>query len=123
MFKKILIGVVLNGVALYAMTQLVTDLQYTGGFKFFIIGGVIIGVLNTFVKPLMKILSFPIVLMTAGLFSLVINVIIFALTIKVVNGIHFSDVTATVGSVWTYIAAALIFGIVNWILHIFIHNK
>ena len=123
MFKKMLIGVVLNGVALYAMTKLVTDLQYTGGVKFFVIGGLVIGVLNTFVKPLMKILSFPIVLLTAGLFSLVINVIIFALTIKIVNGIQFSDVTATVGSVWTYFAAALIFGIVNWILHIFIHNK
>ncbi len=123
MLKKILIGIVLNGIALYAVAKLVTDLQYTGGFMFFLIGGVIIGTLNTFVKPLMKLLSFPVVMLTAGLFSFVINVIIFWLTVKVVNGIHFSDVTVTVGSIWTYFIAALVFGIMNWILHILIPNK
>jgi len=123
MLKKILIGIILNSVALFAVTKLLTDIQYTGGFMFFLIAGTIIGVLNTFIKPLMKLLSFPIVLMTAGLFSFVINVIIFWLTVKVVNGIHFSDVTVTVGSIWTYVIAALIFGIINWVLHILVRNK
>lgn len=123
MLKKILLGIVLNGLTLFAVTKMVADLQYTGGFMFFAIGGVIIGVLNTFVKPLMKLLSFPIVILTAGLFSFVINVIIFWLTVKVVNGIHFSDVTVAVGSIWTYFIAALVFGIINWILHILIPNK
>jgi putative membrane protein len=123
MFKKILLGIVLNGLALYVVTQMVSDIQYTGGFVFFLIGGVIIGTLNTFVKPLMKLLSFPIVFMTAGLFSFVINVIIFWLTVKVVNGIHFADVTVTIGSIWTYVIAALVFGIINWILHLLVPNK
>ncbi len=123
MIKKILLGIVLNGLALFVVTKLVSDLQFTGGFYFFAIGGLIIGVLNTFVKPLMKLLSFPVVLLTAGLFSFVINVIIFWLTVKVVNGIHFSDVTVTVGSVWTYFIAALVFGVINWVLHILVPNK
>lgn len=123
MLKKILLGVVLNGLALFLVTKLVADLQYTGGFMFFVIAGTIIGVLNTFVKPLMKLLSFPVVLLTAGLFSFVINVIIFWLTVKVVNGIHFSDVTMTVTSVWTYFIAALVFGIINWVLHVLVPNK
>lgn len=123
MLKKILLGIVLNSLALYVVTQLVSDIQYTGGFMFFLIAGVIIGTLNTFVKPLMKLLSFPIVFMTAGLFSFVINVIIFWLTVKVVNGIHFSDVTVAIGSIWTYVIAALVFGIINWILHLLVPNK
>ncbi|MFO0780515.1 MAG: phage holin family protein [Candidatus Gracilibacteria bacterium] len=123
MIKKILLGIVLNGLALYVVAKLVSDLQFTGGFVFFFIGGVIIGVLNTFVKPLMKLLSFPVVMLTAGLFSFVINVIIFWLTVKVVNAIHFSDVTVTVGSVWTYFIAAFVFGVINWILHILVPNK
>lgn len=123
MIKKILIGIVLNGLALYVVAKLVSDLQYTGGWEFFALGGIIIGVLNTFVKPLMKLLSFPIILLTAGLFSLVINVIIFWLTVKVINGIHISGVTVAVGSVWTYLIAAIVFGIINWVLHILIPNK
>ncbi len=123
MLKKLLIGIVLNGLALFVVTKLVSDLLYTGGFMFFLIAGVIIGTLNTFVKPLMKLLSFPIVLLTAGLFSFVINVIIFWLTVKLVNAIHFSGVTVSVGSVWTYFIAALVFGIINWVLHILVPNK
>ena len=123
MLKKILIGIVLNGLALFVVTKLVSDIAYTGDFMFFLIAGTIIGVLNTFVKPLMKLLSFPIVLLTAGLFSLVINVIIFWLTVKVVNGIHFADVTVVVSSAWTYFIAAIVFGIINWVLHILVRNK
>ena len=123
MLKKIIIGVVLNSVALFGVYKLVGDITYTGGAWFFLIGGAIIGVLNTFVKPLMKLLSLPVLLLTFGLFSLVINAVIFYLTVKVVNGIHFQDVSVVVGSVWTYFIAALVFGIINWILHILVSNK
>ena len=123
MIKKIILGIILNGLALYVVTQLFSDLQYTGGWKFFIIGGIVIGLLNTLVKPLMKILSLPFIILTAGLFSFVINIIIFWLTVKVINGIHFSDVSVMVVGIWTYIFAGLVFGIVNWLLHIFIPNR
>ena len=123
MLKKIIIGVILNSVALFGVYKLVGDITYTGGAWFFLIGGVIIGVLNTFVKPLMKLLSLPVLLLTFGLFSLVINAVIFYLTVKVVNGIHFQDVSVVVGSVWTYFIVALVFGIINWILHILVSNK
>ncbi len=123
MVKKILLGIALNAIALYAVTYLLTDVQYTGGLRFFVIGGLIIGILNTFVKPLMKLLSFPLVFMTIGLFTIVINAIIFWLTVRLVNGIHLADVSMAVASAWVYFAAALIFGLVNWILHFFIRNK
>lgn len=123
MLKRIVIGVILNAIALYGVTYFLKDITYTGGIKFFLIGGIIIGVLNTFVKPLMKILSFPFVLMTAGLFILVINAIIFWLTTRIVNVIHFSDVSVTAKGALTYLVAAVVFGLLNWLIHIFIHNK
>lgn len=123
MIKKIILGVVLNAVALYAATYFLPDIQYTGGITFFLIGGFIIGFLNVFVKPLMKILSFPLMMMTVGLFSLVINAIIFWLTVKVLNGIHVADVSVTIANAITYLWAGITFGLVNWLLHIFIRNK
>lgn len=123
MIKKIVLGIALNGLALYVVTLFLTDITYTGGVKFFIIGGLTIGILNTFVKPLMKLLSFPMLLMTIGLFSIVINAIIFWLTTKVVNGINLPDVTVVVGSPWTYVIAALVFGLVNGAIHMIIRNK
>jgi len=123
MIKKIILGVVLNALALYGVVYFLHDIQYTGGILFFVLAGFIIGFLNTFVKPLMKILSFPLMLMTIGLFSLVINAIVFWLTMKIVNGIHIADISVNITSAWTYLIAGLVFGLVNWLLHIFIRNK
>jgi putative membrane protein len=123
MIKKIIIGVLLNAAALYVVTWFLKDIQYTGGFKFFILAGFGIGILNIFVKPLMKILSFPLMIMTVGLFSLVINAIIFWLTMKLVNGIHFQDVSVNISSAVTYLIAGVVFGLGNWVLHLFIRNK
>ena len=123
MLKKIILGVLLNALALYAVTYFLKEVQYTGGIKFFLVAGLIIGILNVFVKPLMKVLSFPFMIITVGLFSIVINAIIFWLTLKVVNLIQVADVTMRVDGVLIYLIAALVFGIVNWILHIFIKNK
>ena len=123
MIKKIIIGVILNALALYAVTWFLTDIQYTGGVKFFLVAGFLIGFLNVFVKPLMKLLSFPLMLMTVGLFSLVINAIIFYLTMRFVNVIHLSDVSVTISSSMTYLIAGVVFGIFNWVIHLFIRNK
>ncbi len=123
MLNKIIVGVVLNGLALYLVTKFTPDISYTGGVAFFVLSGLIIGGLNTFVKPLMKLLSFPVIVLTVGLFSFVINAIIFWLTVQAVNAISIADISVTVTDPLTYLWGALIFGIVNWVLHIFIHNK
>lgn len=123
MLNKMIVGVVLNGLALYLVTKFFPDVQYTGGIAFFVLGGLIIGVLNTFVKPLMKLLSFPFILATVGLFILVINAVLFWLTMKAVNVISIADISVTISDPWTYFWGALVFGLVNWLLHIFIHKK
>jgi len=123
MLKKILLGVILNALALYVVTLLFTDIQYTGELKFFIIGGVIIGFLNFFVKPIMKLLSFPLVFVTGGLFMVVINTLIFWLTIKIINVIKFSGIMASVEHGLTYFLAAIVFALTNWFIHLLIKNK
>lgn len=123
MLKKIILGIILNGIALYGVTLILSDIQYIGGVKFFLVAGLIIGFLNIFVKPLMKLLSFPLVILTIGIFTLVINAIIFWLTMKITNGIHLADVGVTITQPATYFIAALVFGLVNWFLHILIRNK
>ncbi len=51
-----------------------------------VIVAVVLGLLNTFVKPILKLLSFPITILTLGLFLLVINVIIIYIAAYFVDG-------------------------------------
>jgi putative membrane protein len=123
MIRKILLGMIINGVALYFATVFLDGIMFTGGLKFFIVGGIVIGLLNAFIKPIMTIMSLPFIFFTVGLFMLVINTIIFWLTVKLVNVISIQDVSVIVDNAWTYLWASLIFGFVNWSLHIIINNK
>lgn len=65
-----------------------------------IIVAVVLGLLKVFVKPIMVLLTFPITLITLGLFLLVINAIVILICTKIVGGF-------TVDSLWT----ALLFSI------------
>ncbi|MFC1748511.1 phage holin family protein [Pseudomonadota bacterium] len=123
MAQKIIIGVILNSIALYIVTWLLPDIIYTGGLRFYILGGAIIGLVNTFVKPIMTLLSLPLVIATVGLFIFVVNAITFALAMWLVNVIDISGVSVTIDEPINYVLASLVFTFVNWILHIIINNK
>ena len=119
MIQRILIGMLLNAVSVYVLVEFLDGVSGTGGIKLFIIGGIIIGLLNAFVKPIMKILSLPFVLITAGLFLIVINAFILFLAQWVINTMAFRDVTLVFDGVGAYLVAAIVFGLINWVLGLF----
>ncbi len=114
MLKRVLIGILLNAVTLFIIVEFLEEVSGSGGIKLFIIGGIIIGLLNTFIKPLMKILSLPFVVITAGLFLIVINSLILYLSEWVINTMEFRDVRLYFTGVGAYIVAGILLGIVNW---------
>jgi putative membrane protein len=123
LIKKILLGVILNGLALYLLTLIITEIQYTGGIKFFVIGGLVVGILNTFVKPILKILTFPLIFLTVGLFMIVINAFILWFLSYFLGVIEFRDVTLTFPNIGSYVIGAVVFGLINWAEHLIIKNK
>ena len=62
----------------------------------------------------MKILSFPLVLITAGLFLIIINAFILFLTQWVINTMEFRDVTLVFAGLGSYLVSAIVLGIINW---------
>ena len=123
LIKKILLGVILNGLALYLLTLIITEIQYTGGIKFFVIGGLVVGILNTFVKPILKILTFPLIFLTVGLFMIVINACSVWFLSYFLGVIEFRDVTLTFPNIGSYVIGAVVFGLINWAEHLIIKNK
>jgi putative membrane protein len=114
MLKRILIGIAVNALALYLLVEFLEEVSGTGGIKLFLIGGIIIGLLNVFVKPLMKILSLPFVILTAGLFLIVINAIILYFTQWIINTMQFQDVTLAFVGMGSYLLAGVVLGLINW---------
>lgn len=123
MLKKIIIGIILNAAALFGVTYFLTQIQYAGGVTFFIIGGVVMGILNTIVKPVLKILTLPIHILTVGISLVLLNGVIFWIFDVVLDTIVVKGVTLTVPSIKTYFLAGFLFGLINWVEHFLVHNK
>ena len=117
---KSLIGIVVNGAALYGLVYAIDEITYTGGIKTFILAGIVLGVLNAIVKPVLKILSLPLVFLTGGLFLIVINAGILWFTSYLFDIAKFRDVSLVFPNWGSYVIGATIFGVLNWILHLFI---
>ena len=68
-----LFQLVFNAAALWVAQYLGTGLIITGGLKNYLIAGVILGILNLGLKPILKTITFPLIILTLGLFNLVLN--------------------------------------------------
>ena len=120
--KKAIIGVVLNGAALYGLTQAMEEVTYTGGVTFFIVGGVLMGFLNWAVKPIMKAISLPFIFITGGLFLILINGGLLWFLSYFLDIVQFREVSLTFPNLGSYAIGAVVFGVINWVEHMIIKN-
>ncbi|MFW6282716.1 MAG: phage holin family protein [Minisyncoccales bacterium] len=71
---SIFIGHILIGILGFWISEnFIPGVAIEGGVKFLAISGLIFGILNFFVKPILDFLSFPLKILTFGLFSLILN--------------------------------------------------
>lgn len=75
--------------------------------------GLVIGVLDAFIKPVVRVLSLPITCLTFGFFALVINVGLFYLGGRITPGMEIDIWGAIFGSILTSVAAGLMFSVVD----------
>lgn len=71
--RNALLRFAINTVALYAAVWLVPGLRFEGSTGRFLLVGLVFGLVNSLLRPLLTILTCPLVVLTLGLFTLVIN--------------------------------------------------
>jgi putative membrane protein len=113
--RSFLVFIALNTASVYLVQQILDEFVVTGGTMGYVFIGVIIGLLNVFIKPLLKILSLPFIFLTAGLFVLVLNALILWVAQTIVNTLSIASVSLMIGGVGTYIAAVVLFGLLNYV--------
>lgn len=78
-----------------------------------IVFGLVMGVINAFIKPVVSFLSMPISCLTFGLFAFVINAALFGLGAFLVPGIEVSWVGAFIGSIIASLAGGVMFSVLD----------
>ncbi|MGI8483910.1 MAG: phage holin family protein [Thermomicrobiales bacterium] len=75
--------------------------------------GIVLGVINAFIKPLVQTLSFPITCLTFGLFALVVNAALFKLGAAITPGLEVGWWGAFIGAILVSLASGIIFSVVD----------
>ena len=76
---KALLHIVLSGLAVLLVAKVVPGIHYQGDWVYLILTGVVVGLLNLTVKPLVTFLSLPFIVLTLGFFFIVINACLFGI--------------------------------------------
>ena len=71
-----IIRIIGNAVALYVAFLIVPDFLVSGSWGQYLIAGLVLALLNMIVRPVLKVISFPLILLTLGLFTFIINILI-----------------------------------------------
>lgn len=77
----------------------------------------ILGIITSFVKPVLTILSIPLIILTLGLFLLVINAVLLLLTSSLADAL---DIGFRVSGFWTAVGGSIVITLVTWVVDGFV---
>jgi len=113
---RMFLHVLVNGFGIWLVAYLIPGVQYHGGFLYLLLTGLVIGLLNLLVKPIVTLFSLPFILLTLGLFYLVINGFLLWLASALLSGL-------TIDGCVTAILGGLVMAIYNWIMGALLFSK
>ena len=114
-----LVRLLINAAALWVATELVPGVSYTGGPLPFLVVALIFGAINATLRPLMKLLTCPLILLTLGLFALIVNGLMLWLTSTIAESLGLGF---RVTGFWPAFWGALVVSIVSTLLSISIRT-
>ena len=103
---------VISTVAVLVATFILNERITYGGWLDLLVATLVLGLLNSFVRPLLMLLSLPLLIFTLGLFTLVINAVLLLLVSALLGKEHFH-----VAGFWSAFWGALIISIVSLLLN------
>jgi putative membrane protein len=106
---RILLQILLNGLGVMLAAYIVPGVEYTGSPAYLLLVGLVIGLINLLVRPLVTLLSLPALVLTLGLFYLLINGALFYLAAWLLDGL-------TVDGCLPAVLGGLVLAVFNWLM-------
>lgn len=106
---RLIIRLAINVFALLVVEYLVPGFHLVSLWTA-VVAAVVIGVVNTFIKPILQLIALPISILTFGIAAFLINVLLLWGTSKLVPGFEIASFT-------TAVVASVVLSLVSWFLH------
>lgn len=99
---------IINALALLVLPYLLSGIQLAS-FGTALVVALVLGLINTLLRPLLVLLTLPVTVLTLGFFILVINALLFQFAAHLVDGF-------VVGGFWTALFGSLLYSLIAWLL-------
>ena len=114
--KAFLIRWFVTTLAVFLTAKVMHGISYGGSLETLLAASLLLGIVNALVRPVLLLFSLPLILLTMGLFILVVNALMLELVGKLIHGFE-------VDGFWTAFFGSILIGIVSWMLNGFFRNK
>lgn len=135
MLKRFIRNIAIYSFSLFLLPNLVSGVNIDGGLQTFLIGGLGLSLLVTFLKPVFNVLTFPFNIITLGLFSIITNaLILYLLTVFVPNititEYHFSGGSwggftipaVSISTLFAFIISAIVLSAISGTIRWFVND-
>ncbi|HMA31033.1 MAG TPA: phage holin family protein [Casimicrobiaceae bacterium] len=112
---RLLLTWILNALALLALPWLFTSI-HVADFTTALVAALVLGLINTLIRPILVLLTLPATLLTLGLFIFVINGLLFWFVGSFIKGF-------TVDGFWAGVFGAIVYSVISWALSSLIPRK
>lgn len=112
---KLLLRWALNAVALMLVPEVLTEIRMDG-YAAALISALLLGFVNAIIRPVLVLVTLPITLLTLGLFTLVINALMFWAVSGLVAGFVVPDF-------WTAFWGALLYSLLTWLVSLALSDR
>jgi putative membrane protein len=110
----------INAAGVYAAIWIVPGIDFLGEWTGILWIALIFGLLNALVRPLLKLLTCPLIILTLGLFTIVVNTLMLMLTSTVAQ---YFNIFFTVDGFWSALLGSLVISLVSVVLSIFVRDE
>jgi putative membrane protein len=112
---RLLLTWLINAIALFAVPYLMQSVR-VDSFAAALVAALILGLVNTLIKPILILLTLPVTIVTLGLFIFVINGLLFWTVANFVKGFYVAGFMSAIGG-------ALLYSIISWALSTILLEK
>jgi putative membrane protein len=113
---RLLIRWAINAIAIWVAIELVPGIEHTGSGASLLLIALVFGLVNALIRPLLTLLTCPLIVLTLGLFVLVVNALMLGLTAWLMPSL-------TVDGFWPAFWGALIISIISSVISMLIKDE
>jgi putative membrane protein len=107
---RFVIRVLVNAAALWVADKIVDGIELSGDIWQILLIALVFGIVNAILKPILKLLSLPVLIITLGLFAIIINTALLAITAGLMENL-------TIVGFWSAVLGSLVISVVGAVLN------